>query len=218
MNKSIIRKLLLVALTVIFLNVPSKVYANMALPPSYYYGSSIGLILTMLLSDAAVLWLFLRTVRKIVSKKIFLLRLLVTFCFGIIADVFSLISTNYLFQIVFPATSRYHEIYIGNYIDLFNFDRFYMLGTYINNFTAPHSEYMQPFGVIFLTLSALVFIIFINLFQKMIFKTTSKEIIILAVVLGLFTNPLWALYPILIFVWVAIILTWFVGVKKFATK
>ena len=219
MNRPIVRKLLMVIiLTSVFLNAPSRVYANRALPPSYYYGSSIGLIFTMLLSDAAVLWLFLRTIRKFVTKKVFLLRLLVVFCFGVLANIFSLILTNYLFQIIYPSTARYHEIYFGNYTDLINLDRFYMLGTYLNNFTTTHSEYMQPFGIIFLTLTALVSIAFVNLLQKLIYKISYKEVVLLVIVLGVFTNPIWALYPVLTIIWIATILIWFVGVKKFAAK
>lgn len=219
MNKSIIRKLLTITiLACVFLNIPSRAYANMALPPTYYYGSSISLIFTMLLSDAVVLWLFLRTSGKFVTKKIFLIRLLAVFSFGILADIFSLILTDYLFLTIFPSTAKYHEIYLSNYTNLISLDRFYMLGTYLSNFTSSHPAYMQPFGIIFLTLTALISIAFANFLQKWIFRLSYKEAALLAIVFGIFTNPVWALYPTLTFIWIVIMLLWFVGIKKFAAK
>jgi len=204
---------------VIFLNFSPFVYANMALPESYYYGSSLGLLLVMLLSDGIVLWLALKFIRVKIKLAKYFVALIVTVILGIVADIFSLIITNVLLNAFYPIFSRYHyEVAISNYTFLFSPSEFYRLGTYLNNFSSHFPEYVPPVGLSLLIISAFICIAGSNIIHKFILRTNTKQALIIALFLGIFTNPGWGLYSYTVIAWIIVLGTIFIGIKKKTSK
>ncbi len=199
-----------------FLSLAPNVYANMALPPSYYYGSSVFLLLTMVISDAIALWLALKLVRVKINKVKFFIALITTVILGIIADISSLIITNTLLNTFFPLFSRYHQGFLRkvDYLLLFSPSSFYMLGVSLNNFTSHFPEYVPPLGVSLLMISAFICIACFNLIHKAIFKISAKQAFLTALLLGIFTNPGWGLYPYAFIAWIIILGIIFIFIKK----
>lgn len=206
------------SLTIIF---PSVVYANMALPDSYYYGSSLGLLLVMAITD----YIAFRTVLKLLKLKItgaqFTVSLFIIVLLGIAADVLSLILANISLNIFYPTYSQYHlGASFGYYANLFSLSEFYQLGTYLNNFTSHFPEYVPPIGVGFLVISAFILITLFNFVHKFILNIDIKRALLLALFLGVFTNPFWGLYNIATLLWILIlgILTIFLRSNKYKAR